>query len=66
MLPDPLHPAIIHFPMALMVLLPFLVAVALIAIRRGASGFRTWSGIVVVNILLVLSSWAALITGGEE
>ena len=36
MLPDPLHPAVIHFPIVLMVLLPLVAAWALWTIRRGA------------------------------
>ena len=66
MLPNPLHPIIAHFPIVLTVLLPFLVVVALVAIHRGMSSFRTWVGVVVLNVLLVLSSWTALVTGEQE
>ena len=43
MLPDPLHPAVVHFPIVLMVLLPFVAASALWAIRRGARPVRAWA-----------------------
>lgn len=66
MLPNPLHPAIVHFPIVLMVLLPLLVLLALVLIHRGTSGFRTWAGVVALNFLLVVSGWAALSTGESE
>lgn len=66
MLPNPLHPAIVHFPIVLMVLLPFLVVAVLIMIHRGTPSFPLWIGIVALNTVLVLSSWTALVTGEED
>lgn len=43
MLPNPLHPAVVHFPIVLAVLLPLFVIGALWAIRRGAAPLRAWS-----------------------
>ena len=67
MLPDPLHPAVVHFPIVLMVLLPFVAAGALWAIRRGARPARAWAVMVAAAAALTLSSWVAIETGeGEE
>jgi uncharacterized membrane protein len=66
-LPDPLHPAVVHFPIVLRVLLPFVAAGALWAIRRGARPARTWAVPVAAAAALTLSSWVAVETGeGEE
>lgn len=67
MLPDPLHPAVVHFPVVLVVLLPLVVLGALWAIRRGAAPARAWAIPVATAALLSLSAWAALKTGeGQE
>lgn len=67
MLPDPLHPAVVHFPIVLMVLLPLVAAGALWAIRRGARASRAWAVPLTVAAALALSSWVAVETGeGEE
>jgi uncharacterized membrane protein len=67
MLPDPLHPAVVHFPIVLMVLFPFVAAGALLAIRRGARPARAWAVTVAAATALTLSSWVAVETGeGEE
>jgi len=66
-LPDPLHPAVVHFPIVLMVLLPFMAASALWAIRRGARPARAWAVPVAAAAALTLSSWVAVETGeGQE
>jgi hypothetical protein len=36
MIPQPLHPAVVHFPIVLALLLPVVAIIALIMIRRGA------------------------------
>src|SRR5512134_3400045 len=43
MLPDPLHPAVVHFPIVLMILLPLAAAGALWAIRRGVGPAKAWT-----------------------
>ena len=35
MIPEPLHPAVVHFPIVLVVLLPLAAMTALLLIRRG-------------------------------
>jgi uncharacterized membrane protein len=53
MLPDPLHPAIVHLPIALSALLPPFAALVALAIRRGWLERRSWALVVLVNLLLV-------------
>ncbi|HTY16668.1 MAG TPA: DUF2231 domain-containing protein [Myxococcota bacterium] len=53
MLPDPLHPAVVHLPIALSVLIPLLTAGIALAIRQGWLERRTWALVVIANLLLV-------------
>jgi len=41
-IPSPLHPAVVHLPIALAVLVPAFAVAALWAIRRGARPLRAW------------------------
>jgi len=66
MLPDPLHPAIVHFPLVLAVLLPVFTAGAIWAIRRGARARRAWSIPVLAALVLAGSAWAAVETGEAQ
>ncbi len=64
--PDPLHPAVVHLPIALAVLIPALALLAAVAIRSNHVPPRTWVGIVLLQALLVGSGWMALETGEEQ
>jgi uncharacterized membrane protein len=66
MLPEPLHPAIVHFPIVFVVLLPIVALVALVLIRRGAHAGRAWSVVVLAALALALSSWVAVETGEAQ
>lgn len=66
MLPEPLHPAVVHFPIVLSVLLPLIAVGALVAIRRGAVPRWTWAVPVAFSALLVGSAWLAMETGEAE
>jgi len=66
MIPDPLHPAIVHFPIVLAALTPILAAAAFWAIRYGRITRRSWIGIIVLQIALVCATWAATETGEWE
>ena len=66
MLPQPLHPSVVHFPVALVVLLPLAAVVAFLAIRRGAALRPAWLPVVALAAGLVLASWAAIQTGENE
>jgi uncharacterized membrane protein len=66
MIPDPLHAAVVHFPVVFAMLLPLVAVVALVAIRRGGS-IRQWWGITLVVMLgLAVSSFAAVRTGEAQ
>ena len=66
MLPNPLHPAVVHFPMVFAVLIPISAVVALWAIRRGAAPLRAWAVPLALTVALTGSSWVALETGEAE
>ena len=65
MLPVPLHPAIVHFPIAMMVLAPLVAIATLVAVRRGAPPRRAWRLPTGVLAALVFSAWIAG-QGGER
>jgi uncharacterized membrane protein len=65
MLPDPLHPAIVHFPIVFMILLPLVGLGALYAIRRG-SGRLVWALPVAFAAALAASTWLAVETGESQ
>jgi uncharacterized membrane protein len=66
MLPDPLHPAVVHFPIVLMFLLPLAGLVAFWQIRRGANTLRAWAFPLSVAAALAASSWLAVETGESQ
>ena len=43
LVPQPLHPAVVHLPIALTVLVPIFAVGSLITIKRGARALRAWS-----------------------
>jgi len=66
MLPNPLHPAVVHFPIVLAFLLPLFAIGALVAIRKGSRPLRAWSLPLAVGAALTLSSWIAVETGEDQ
>jgi uncharacterized membrane protein len=66
MLPNPLHPAIVHFPVVLAFLLPIFAIAALWTIRRGARPLRAWSVPLAAAAALMLSAWLAVETGESQ
>ena len=64
-LPTPLHPAVVHLPIALTLLLPPFAVGALWAIRRGARPLRAWGIATALFAALSLSAWAAVETGEQ-
>jgi uncharacterized membrane protein len=66
MLPDPLHPAVVHLPIALAVVVPLMAVLALLAIGRGLLPARAWIFVVVLQALLVGSAWVAHDTGHDQ
>ncbi|HET9039854.1 MAG TPA: DUF2231 domain-containing protein [Gemmatimonadales bacterium] len=66
MLPDPLHPAIVHFPIVFMLLLPLIGFGALYAIRRGSHPRLAWGLPVAFAAGLAASTWLAVETGESQ
>lgn len=66
MLPDPLHPAVVHFPIVLAFLLPIFAAGALWAIRRGMEPRRAWAIPAALAVALTASGWLAVQTGEAQ
>lgn len=62
----PLHPKIVHLPIALAVIMPLLTAGLLAAWRFDALPRRTWCIAVLLQVLLFGSGIASLRTGGAE
>ncbi len=65
-MPDPLHPAVVHFPLALAVLAPFLAIPLAVLILRGTVPARAWLAASLVFVLLAGSAWAAVETGEDQ
>jgi uncharacterized membrane protein len=66
MLPEPLHAAVVHFPVVFAVILPAVALLSLIAIRRGGGPLRWWGGTTVLMAALAISAFAAVRTGEAE
>jgi uncharacterized membrane protein len=66
MLPDPLHPAVVHLPIALAVLIPVLGAAWILSIAKGFLPARAWLVVVALQLLLAASAWVATETGEAE
>lgn len=66
MLPEPLHPAVVHFPIVLTVLLPIFAAGALWAIHRGVKPTRAWAVPLALAAALTLSAFVAVETGESQ
>jgi uncharacterized membrane protein len=66
MLPNPLHPAIVHFPLVLAFLLPISAVIAVWTIRKGSRVTRAWLVPLAIAGALSLSSWASVETGENQ
>jgi uncharacterized membrane protein len=66
MLPNPLHPAVVHLPIALAILLPAAALLAFFLRSRGSSWNHAWLPVVFAAAALALSSWAAVETGKDQ
>lgn len=66
LVPDPLHPAIVHLPIALTLLVPLFAAGALVAIARGANLVRAWGIAAAMLAALSLSAFVSIETGEDQ
>lgn len=66
-MPDPLHPAAVHFPIVFAFLAPIVAAMLLWAIQSGRAPRRAWLGVVALQVVVLGSGWLAAEAGeGEE
>jgi uncharacterized membrane protein len=66
MLPDPLHPAIVHFPIVLAFLLPLFAVAAIWFGRSRADVRRIWAVPLLLSAALAASSFLAVKSGERE
>jgi hypothetical protein len=66
LIPNPLHPAVVHLPIAIAVLIPLVAIGALVFIRRGARPRTAWGLTVGLLAALLLSGWVSLQTGEQQ
>lgn len=62
----PLHPAIVHFPLALSLLLPLLALATALLMRSKKWPASTWMVIMVLQVGLTVSGYVALETGETD
>jgi uncharacterized membrane protein len=65
-MPHPLHPAVVHFPLVLAVLLPFVAVVGLLVSRRASAGRGPWLAVAAMAVILSLSAWVSVETGQQQ
>ena len=65
-LPDPLHPAVVHLPIALALLVPIFAISSVIQVRLTGDAGRTWVVVALLQLMLVGSAWLALETGERD
>lgn len=66
LLPTPLHPAIVHLPIALTLLVPVFAIGALVAVQRGGKVLRNWGIAAGLLAALSLSAFVSLETGEDQ
>jgi uncharacterized membrane protein len=65
-LPEPLHPAVVHLPIALALLMPLFATALMAVIVKGAAPARAWGVAVALQVLLVGFAWLAVETGEAD
>jgi len=62
----PLHPALVHLPLGLAFVMPFLVLILAWALWRGRAPRRTWAIVVALQAVLLAGGLVALRTGEAQ
>lgn len=62
----PLHPALVHLPLGLALVMPFLALIATWALWTGRAPRRTWAIIVALQTVLLAAGLVALRTGEAQ
>lgn len=65
-LPNPLHPALVHFPIVLAILLPLVAGAGVLAIRRGANPRKAWAMVTVFGVLVWVSAFVTAKVGEAD
>lgn len=65
-IPDPLHPAVVHFPIVLALLLPLGAALVLWAVRTRRLPARAWAVVLALQLAAAGSAWLAEETGERD
>ena len=66
MLPDPLHPAVVHFPLALAFVAPALAVLGVVLVAKGAKPLQGWSPVVLATVFLLAGAIVAVETGEDQ
>ena len=66
MIPDPLHPAVVHFPIVFALVLPIVAIVAVLRARSSERPRSAWMTVVALSIALVGSAWLSVATGERD
>ena len=65
-MPEPLHPAVVHFPIVFAFLSPIAAVITLWAIRSGRLATRAWLGVLILQAAVLGSGWLAEEQGEHE
>ncbi|MDH3197635.1 MAG: hypothetical protein OEO21_05285 [Candidatus Krumholzibacteria bacterium] len=66
MIPNPLHPAVVHFPIVLATFLPLIALIVLGPMRGNRAKPRAWGVVVSLCAFLAVSAWVAVWTGSKQ
>ena len=62
----PLHPALVHIPLGLSVVMPVLAAAIAVALLKGWATKPMWLVVIALQAVVLLGGLAAMNSGGEE
>ena len=62
----PLHPALVHIPLGLAIIMPFFTVLVYILIRQGRLDARSWLLPVILQLVIVAFSFVAMKSGENE
>ena len=66
MLPNPLHPAVVHLPLGLAVMLPLFIFLVMIGIGKQWFNHATWVLVVILQLLCMVGGIVSIETGEDQ